>query len=49
MAPSAGSTGPNGTPRIERVRTNGTFSIDGVEAAFSAMHDGNVLRSVVVL
>ena len=21
--------GPNGTPRIERVRTNGTFSIDG--------------------
>jgi len=32
MASSA-SDGPNGTPRIERVRTNGTFSIDGEDFA----------------
>ncbi|MGZ4730091.1 MAG: MBL fold metallo-hydrolase [Acidimicrobiales bacterium] len=29
MAPPTGDPGPNGSPRIERVRTNGTFSIDG--------------------
>ena len=39
--------------RIERVRTNGIFSLDGedfdVESAFHKMEQGDVLRSVVVL